>query len=439
MLFRSQKFVAVLSLVCAASMWFYVDHILVPFQQADASAHGRPRGNLSDLYPRWLGTRELLLHHRNPYSPDITREIQMGYYGRALDPNRPEDPRDQQGFAYPVYVAFLLAPTITFPFAKVAVVFKWLLIVLTGLSVVLWVKTLGWEPDASGWIAMVALTLGSFPVLQALHLQQLTLVVGALLAGASALLIAGQFFWAGVVLAIAAIKPQLVLPVALYLVLWAISDWKGRRKFLFGFGGVLLALLAGAEVLLPGWFGRFLDATTDYRRYTGGLSLLDVLLGPTLGWLVALLLLAAMLAACLRFRNEQPGTPEFSVMLALALAITVVVIPMFALYNTFLLLPAVLLIIRHRQHLWSAGGLSRIGLILTAVAVVWPWVAAVGLFLASVVFSPAAIQQGWWLPLSSSLKIPIPLVCLLPLTFMVIWAWRKKEEAPVPATQSSAA
>ena len=439
MLFRSQKFVAVLSLVCAASMWFYVDHILVPFQQADASAHGRPRGNLSDLYPRWLGTRELLLHHRNPYSPEITREIQMGYYGRALDPNRPEDPRDQQGFAYPVYVAFLLAPTITFSFAKVAVVFKWLLIVLTGLSVVLWVKTLAWKPDASGWIAMVALTLGSFPVLQALHLQQLTLVVGALLAGASALLIAGQFFWAGVVLAIAAIKPQLVLPVALYLVLWAISDWKGRRRFLFGFGGVLLALLAGAEVLLPGWFGSFLGATADYRRYTGGLSLLDVLLGPTLGWLVALLLLAAMLAACLRFRNEQPGTPEFSVMLALALAITVVVIPMFALYNTFLLLPAVLLIIRHRQHLWNAGGLSRIGLILTAVAVVWPWVGAVGLFLASVVFSPAAIQQGWWLPLSSSLKIPIPLVCLLPLTFMVIWAWRKKEEAPVPARQSSAA
>jgi hypothetical protein len=438
MFLRSKKFVAVLSLVCAASMWFYVDHILVPFQQADAAAHGRPRGNLSDLYPRWLGTRELLLHHRNPYSREITQEIQLGYYGRALEPNRQGDPHDQQGFAYPVYVAFLLAPTITFPFAKVALVFKWLLIVVSALSVVLWVKVLRWKPDASGWIAMVALTLGSFPVLQALHLQQLTLVVGALLAGASALLIAGQLFCAGVVLAIATIKPQLVLPVALYLVLWAISDWKRRRTFLFGFGGVLLALLAGAEVLLPGWFGSFLGATADYRRYTGGLSLLDVLLGPALGGFAVMLVLVSMMGAFWRFRNEQPGTQEFSVVLALALANTVVVIPMFALYNTFLLLPAVLLITQHWRRLWNAGGLSRIGLALTAVAVVWPWVAAVGLFLASVILSPAAIQEGWWLPLSSSLKIPIPLVCLVPLTFMVIWAWQE-DDVPAPVRQSSAA
>ncbi|HMK23336.1 MAG TPA: hypothetical protein VK466_13460, partial [Terriglobales bacterium] len=89
MIFKNRKFVAVLAIACAASMWFYVDHILVPYQQADAVLHERPRGNLSDLYPRWLGTRELLLHHRNPYSPEITREIQEGYYGRPLDPNRP--------------------------------------------------------------------------------------------------------------------------------------------------------------------------------------------------------------------------------------------------------------------------------------------------------------------------------------------------------------
>ena len=60
--------------------------------------------DLSDLYPRWLGARELLLHHRDPYSPEVTREIQIGYYGRPLDPSRPQDPRDQQGFAYPAYV-----------------------------------------------------------------------------------------------------------------------------------------------------------------------------------------------------------------------------------------------------------------------------------------------------------------------------------------------
>src|ERR1700676_5274675 len=100
-------------------MWFYVQRVLVPYQKADAAAHGRPRGNLSDLYPRWLGTRELLLHHRNPYSREVALEIQEGYYGRRLDAARPNDPKDQQSFAYPVYVVFLLAPLIGLPFPTV--------------------------------------------------------------------------------------------------------------------------------------------------------------------------------------------------------------------------------------------------------------------------------------------------------------------------------
>ena len=75
-------------------MWIWVEAIAVPHQVAASVEYGSPRGNLSDLYPRWLGARELLLHHRDPYHADVTREIQIGYYGRPLDPNRPHDPKD---------------------------------------------------------------------------------------------------------------------------------------------------------------------------------------------------------------------------------------------------------------------------------------------------------------------------------------------------------
>src|SRR5579863_4513015 len=78
----------------AAAMWIWVQRIAIPHQQSEAAAAGIPRGNLSDLYPRWLGARELLLHGRDPYGSDITREIQTGYYGRPIDPNRPNDPQD---------------------------------------------------------------------------------------------------------------------------------------------------------------------------------------------------------------------------------------------------------------------------------------------------------------------------------------------------------
>ena len=67
------------ALLASASTWFYANHILRAQQIADAALHHQPRGNFSDLYPRWLGARELLKHGRNPYSAEITREIQQGY------------------------------------------------------------------------------------------------------------------------------------------------------------------------------------------------------------------------------------------------------------------------------------------------------------------------------------------------------------------------
>ncbi len=89
------------SLFLAASTWFYFQRVLVPHQLAYAAAYAIPRGNLSDLYPRWLGTRELLLHHRDPYSPQVTRDIQAGYYGRPLDPSRTHEPKDLRVFFWP--------------------------------------------------------------------------------------------------------------------------------------------------------------------------------------------------------------------------------------------------------------------------------------------------------------------------------------------------
>src|ERR1700722_142116 len=138
-----------LAVVASASTWFYVNRILRAQQIADAAAHSRPRGNLSDLYPRWLGARELLLHRRNPYSMEITREIQHGYYGRALDPTRADDPKDEQSFAYPVYVVFLLAPLIRIPFPAVLTAFYWLLALLTAGSIWLWLRVLRWRLPAA--------------------------------------------------------------------------------------------------------------------------------------------------------------------------------------------------------------------------------------------------------------------------------------------------
>jgi hypothetical protein len=412
-LLRNSKTGVVLALLFAASMWFYVVRVLVPYQRADAAAHQRPRGNLSDLYPRWLGARELLLHHLNPYSPEVTREIQVGYYGRELDPHREGDPKDQQAFAYPAYVAFLLAPTLRLPFEAVMTGFKWVLILLTGASVFLWLSAIDWHPGVAIKWMLVILSLGSFPAIQGFKLQQLSLVVAALIAGWAALLVSKHFFAAGVLLSISTIKPQLVLPLMLCLLLWTVSDWSHRQRFFWGFVLGMAALVGGAEIVLPEWIGNFLAATRDYRRYTGGRSLLDTLLSPSVGRVASVAALLLLLAAAWRLRRAEVGSREFSLLLATALAVTLIVIPMFAPYNQLLLLPAVLLLSRYWPELWNKGALSKVACVLTVAIVGWPWLAAVGLTLANLALPAASVQHGWAIPLYTSLGIPLVILVQL--------------------------
>ena len=397
-----------IALLLAASMWFYVQCVLVPYQQADATAHDRPRGNLSDLYPRWLGARELLLHHRDPYSSDVTREIQAGYYGRPLDPARPEDPKDQEGFAYPVYVVFLLAPTLTLPFSAVQVGFRWLLLIITIATVPLWLRALHWRPSKITTAILIVLTIGSFPAVQGIKLQQLSLVVSGLIALSAVLLMAGHLLLAGIALALATIKPQLVWPLAAWLILWAISDWRRRRRFLWGFAAATAALLGGAEYLLPGWMTKFRQAIAAYRQYTGGAgSLLDVLVTPGWGRVISGLILLALAMVCWRLRREPTGTAAFSLATAVVLAATVVIVPMVAPYNQLLLLPAVFLLIQHASTNWKRSPLTRLAYVVSGALVLWPWMATLGLSGAAFIFPAEAVQRAWAVPLYTSLGIPL--------------------------------
>ena len=395
-------------------MWFYVQRVLIPYQQADAARHDRPRGNLSDLYPRWLGARELLLHHRDPYSAEITRQIQAGYYGRELDPSLPNDPKDQQAFAYPVYVAFLLAPTIQLPFAIVQPVFLWLLVCLTAATVPLWLRALGWCPSRTVFIILMALTLGSFAVAQGIKLQQLSLFVGFLMAASAALLTSGYLAVSGILLAIASIKPQLVLPLAGWFTLWSIVELRRRWRFVAGFYLTLVVLAAAGEYELPGWVGQFRRAVAAYGDYTGGgRSLLDVLLTQNLGRIAAGVVILIVVYCCWNKRKEQETSSAFAVTVALVLAATVVIIPTFAPYNQVLLLPAIFLVARAWSPLTQKSAIARVVLLVAAGLLLWPWLAAASLSAAYFVLPHETVQQSWAMPLYTSLGIPLGVLAAL--------------------------
>ncbi len=402
----------VVSFLCAASMWFYVQRILIPYQLNNAAATSRPRGNLSDLYPRWLGARELLLHHRDPYSPELTREIQTGYYGRPLDPTRPSDPKDQQAFAYPAYVVFLLAPTIFLPFSIVHTIFLWLLIFLTAMSVYLWTQVIGWKLSTTTVITLVVFSLGSFQAIQGFKLQQLSLLVSGLISISAVAIMRGRYWLAGFLLALATIKPQLTLLLVVWLLLWAFSA-RRRIGLVYSFGLTMAALVVGAEYVLPGWIERFRAALAAYAQYTGGLnSTLDILLTPVWGRLLAGVLVAGTALLCWRLRREPATSPAFGLSTSLVLTLTVVIVPMTAPNIQILLLPGIFLLIQNWRLLVASRTLRGITLICTII-ICWPWLASIGLASASLAMPMRSLQSAWRLPLYTSLAIPSAVFALM--------------------------
>jgi hypothetical protein len=409
----------VLALLLAGGMWFYVQHVMIAHQLSQAALHGIPRGNLSDLYPRWLGARELLLHHRDPYSAEVTREIQIGYYGRTLDRTHPYDPADQQGFAYPVYVVFLLAPTIGLPFAIVQTGFRWLLIGLTAASVPVWLRVFRWRASASTLAGIVVLLLGSFQAIQGIKLQQLSLLVSGLIALCALLLQRDQLAAAGVLLALATIKPQLALPLTAWLLLWALSDWRKRQDFVWGFAGTMLVLVAAGEIVLPGWIGRFYQALIAYRHYNNGAeSTLELLFAPVWGRALAVVIVLGLAIVCWRFRHISKDAPTFHWILGGILAATIVIVPKEAPYNQVLLLPPVLLVASYWPVLWARSVSSRVALAVTALILAWSWLAGFGITIASLFVPPARLQRAWEVPLYSITLIPLMMLVLVAFTFM---------------------
>lgn len=365
------------ALLLGLAMGYYYYGLLLPLRRSAYHVTNGLPGNWSDLYPRWLGAREVLLHRRNPYSPELTREIQRGFYGHALDRSNPKDPADQEGFAYPLYVVFLLAPSIFVPFSIVRTVFSFVLVLLALVTIFWWVRGIRLRLSAASSLLAVIAVMSSYPVLDAIHLQQFTLLVAALMAAAIAALAGNRLRLAGVLLACATIKPQLVFVLALGLVLWSLADWRARKSFIAGFGLTLLLLIVSAELLLPGWLGLWRQASKSYLAYVRP-SLLGSLLGPAAGVAAGSAAVLVTIVLFWRFRRHGPGSQHFNFLIVTALFTSTLVAPNAgsAKYNLTLLIPACLWLFTFGMKMRNSSVLGRFSWWLAANALLWQWLLA---------------------------------------------------------------
>ena len=386
-----------LGVLCFSSMVFYTFRIWSANQPE----------NFSDLYARWWGAHELFLHGRNPYSPEVSHEIQKVIYGEALIPSADDPMGIGGGFAYPPYTAFLLWPTIYTSFGTAEKIFLFLSIALTLASMALWLWA--WRISISPWqwIAFALFAFGSFPVLQGLKLLNLSVIAAGLITLAMALLYAEYPVWAGIVLAVSAFKPQFVVLLVPWLALWSCADLKRRWRFALSFVATMLLLILGSEILLPSGLADFLAVARAYQHYTYGHSLLDVWFTPKFAPLACAATVLATMKVTWRSLAAPANTAGFVGAISLLLTTTVLVIPTMEPHAQLLLLPGLIFL---AQSYSSTGGSRSIGRLLlagTGAMLVWPWIAALGLMAALFWVPIASLLRFWEVPLYTSPLLPL--------------------------------
>jgi hypothetical protein len=256
------------------------------------------------------------------------------------------------------------------------------------------------------------------------------------MAGCAALIVNRRFAWAGILLATATIKPQLAIPFAGWLAVWAVGDWRSRQDLVWSFLATLAGLTVGGEILLPGWIGRFRSAAAAYMQYAGRSSLLDVALTPAWGRVTAVALIIAVAYVGWRWRRAPADSDLFRWTMALVLSAILAVIPTFAPYNQLLLIPALMLLAQAARAFWNGGSVSRLCMALVAVSLLLPWVFAAGLDLTLLFVPQEVVERGWALPLWTSWAIPFPVLAAAGLGAAQIARKKKLAHAPVPTGAS---
>ncbi len=408
-----------LALVGAASMIYYQFGLFMPrVEKVRASKHlGGGYAFGDDFYPIWLASREWLRERRDPYSPAVTRDIQIGLFGRPLTGEFSTDPpADYRTFAYPAFTVLLLWPTSQVAFPPLRIVLAILLCALIAAGAIFWTRALSWRVSSPWLVIILLLTVCSYPELEGLYAGQLGLLVGFLLAGSVLALVRGRLLLAGMLMALTTIKPQMTLLAILYLLIWSAHDWRRRGRFTLSFLGTIFLLVSAALAVWPRWiqsWGRIVQGYPQYSMPPLAGELLG--LGPNSGIALFAIALIATLLLARRARAAVAGSYEFWLTLSLLLAITTVtLLPGQSVCDHLILLPGIFLLASRK----TSRGSSPIFLALLAIGIavlLWPWVAALGLialrpFLSPEVFYSKAV---FVLPLRTAAAFPFVVLALL--------------------------
>jgi len=412
---NSTRFLA-LAILLACGMTGYYFGIFLPRVSSIRASKQLDGGYFEggDFYPLWLTSVELRRARVNPYTETMTRQIQVGLYGRPLDPARSTDPPpNYRSFSYPLFADLLIWPTAMLSFPQARILLAIVFVPIALFTAWTWMNAFPVNLPPFALAAILLFYVTSYPLLETLVALQPTLLVAALLAVSMWALARHRYWLAGVILALATIKPQLSALVTVWVLLWSVSAWQRRKGAALGFSLALFTLLAASQLVLPGWLHLWINSLLDYRQYTPP-PLTQLVMGRVIGFGVGIGLFLIAAVVTWRTRYAEPRTDEFNFTVALLLGVSVVLFPSGdAVYEHILLLPALLFLGLRRREFLDARGPRRLLAYLLISALLWQWIMA-WVLVAARVLTPSVLHN------MSTVLIPLRLAAPLPFLVLVL-------------------
>ena len=307
-----------------------------------------------DFYPAWLGTRLFLTRGWSPYSQDTTQAIQ------AETGDQPTAGKSQALFVYPFYSVFVFGPFAALSDFQIARML-WMsaleisLLLLAGFSLAL----SRWRlPSVLLFLVVLFSVLWYYSVRPVIN-GDISVLVAFLAAAALLALRSGNDTLAGVLFAFSTLKPQMVVLLIGFAMLWTLSQ--RRWGLTAGFFSTLALLVAATSLLVPDWLLRNAQQLFLYRKVatfsTPGALFMRSLpgVGSQMGWAlagIASILLVWEWWLALRQRDFR----RFYWTACLTLVLTPLTGIPTSVDNLVLLLPALVLVFASWEERWAHAG-----------------------------------------------------------------------------------
>ena len=399
---NTQTYIATFALITVFSIIFLGLMTWGNFRYASEN----PGGN--DFLVHWVGTRALVVDGLNPYSDEVALRIQTLAYGRPAEPGEHE-----LRVAYPLYSVIVFLPFALIGDFTVARA-VWMTVLEAGLLLltVLSIRLARWK--ISPWLLAVLLIFALFWYhgLRPLINGNAVVLVALGLVGGFLALRAGADELAGVLFALTTIKPQVVVLVLLFVVLWGMST--GRWRLIGWLVGTVALLAASASLLVPAWPVDNLREILLYPSYnppgTPRAAFIEwwPAFGSRVGWaLTGVMALVLLLEWGLNRKSEFRG---FLWTAYLTLVISQWIGIQTDPGNFVVLLPVLILVLALLDERWRIGGR-----VFMAVSLLGLFVGIWAIFLNTIQFGDQPVQ-------STVMFFPLPAFLLLTLYWVRWWA-----------------